>query len=84
MGWIPYSSTYCQPRVGSYSYILLCLEPKSTTSQGLEWTMFICCGKLPGLFDWGPGSVRQVNERGGRGRQVAKSCLPMLDRRVEK
>jgi hypothetical protein len=32
----------------------------------------------PGTLDWSPGSTPRVGERGKRGRQVAKSRLPML------
>jgi hypothetical protein len=46
--------------------------------------MLIHCRKPPGTFDWGPRSLPQVDERGGRGRQVMKSRLPMLNRKVEK
>jgi hypothetical protein len=35
------------------------------------------------MLDHGPGSLPRANERGGKGRQVVKSCLPMLNRRVE-
>jgi hypothetical protein len=30
------------------------------------------------MLDRGPGSVSRVNKRGGEGRQVAKSCMPVL------
>jgi hypothetical protein len=30
------------------------------------------------MLDRGPGSIPWVDERGGRGRQVVKSHLPML------
>jgi hypothetical protein len=30
------------------------------------------------MFDRGPGSLPWVIERGGRGRDVVKSCLPAL------
>jgi hypothetical protein len=40
--------------------------------------MLIRCEKPLGTFDRGLGSLPQVDERGGRGRQVVKSCLPML------
>jgi hypothetical protein len=40
--------------------------------------MLIRCGKPPGMLDRGPGSLPWVDERGGRGRQVAKSYLPEL------
>jgi hypothetical protein len=33
MGWIPYSSTYCQTHVGSCGYVPLCQAPKATASQ---------------------------------------------------
>jgi hypothetical protein len=36
------------------------------------------------MFDQGPRSLPWVDERGGRRRQVVKSCLPVLNRRVEK
>jgi hypothetical protein len=64
MGWIPHSSTYCQMRVGSYCYILLCQALKATASQGPVQAMFIRCGEPPGTFDWGlslcPESSREV------------------------
>jgi hypothetical protein len=40
--------------------------------------MLIHCGKPLGTFDRGPRSLPRVDERGGRGRQVVKSCLPVL------
>jgi hypothetical protein len=40
--------------------------------------MLIHCEKPPGTLYWGPGSLPRVDERGMRGRQVAKSRLPML------
>jgi hypothetical protein len=40
--------------------------------------MLIYCGKPPHTLDQGPRSLPQVDERGGRGRQVAKSRLPAL------
>jgi hypothetical protein len=42
--------------------------------------MLIYCGKPPPphTLDRGPRSLPQVDERGGRGRQVAKSRLPAL------
>jgi hypothetical protein len=36
------------------------------------------CGVPPGTFDRGPESLPWVIDRGGRGRQVVKSCLPVL------
>jgi hypothetical protein len=64
MGWIPYSSTYCQMHMGSYSYVPSCQTPKATTFRGLECTMLIRCGQLPGMLDGGgglgPGSMREV------------------------
>jgi hypothetical protein len=36
------------------------------------------------MFDQGPRSLPRVDERGGRRRQVVKSRLPVLNRRVEK
>jgi hypothetical protein len=47
-------------------------------------SMFIHYGEPPGTFDRGPGSLPQVIERGGRGRQVVKSRLHALNHRVEK
>jgi hypothetical protein len=41
------------------------------------------CGKLPGKLDQGPESLPRVDERGDKGRQVAKSCPPVLNGRVE-
>jgi hypothetical protein len=71
-------------RVGSYTYVLSCQAPKSTASRGPEWAVLICCGKLPNTFDEGPKSLPQIDERGGRGRQVVKSRLPTLNDKVEK
>jgi hypothetical protein len=36
------------------------------------------------MFDQGPRSLPHVDERDGTDRQVVKSCLPALNRRVEK
>jgi hypothetical protein len=46
--------------------------------EALGSAMLICCRQSLGMLDWGPGFVPQVNERGGRGKQVAKLCLPVL------
>jgi hypothetical protein len=78
MGWIPHSSTYCQTRMGTYCYVPSCQAPKTATFRGLERVIFIHCGEPPGTFDRGAKSLPQVVERGGRGRQVVKSHLPML------
>jgi hypothetical protein len=40
--------------------------------------MFIHCGEPPCMFDRGLGSLPRVVERGRRGRQVVKSCLPVV------
>jgi hypothetical protein len=40
--------------------------------------MLIHCGKPSATLGGGPGSLPQVDERGGRGRQVMKSHLPAL------
>jgi hypothetical protein len=40
--------------------------------------MLVHCEKPPGTLDQGPGSLPRVEERGGRGRQVVKSHLPVL------
>jgi hypothetical protein len=34
MGWIQYSSTYFQMRVGSFDHVPLCQAPKAATSRG--------------------------------------------------
>jgi hypothetical protein len=52
--------------------------PKATASQGPKWAMLICCENPPSTLDRGPGSLPRVDERGVRGRHVAKSHLPML------
>jgi hypothetical protein len=46
--------------------------------EALGSAMLIRCRQSLGMLDWGPGFVPQVNERGGRGKQVAKLCLPVL------
>jgi hypothetical protein len=43
-----------------------------------ELAMFIHCGKPPDVFDRRPGSPPRVDKRGGMGRQVVKSLLPVL------
>jgi hypothetical protein len=78
MGWIPHSSTYCQMHMGSYCYVPSCQAYKTIASQGPEWAMFIHCVDPTNTFDRGPSSLPWVVERGGRGRQVVKSCLPTL------
>jgi hypothetical protein len=60
---------------------LLQLRPFVPSIQGNRSprpAMLIRYGKLPGVFDRGPGSLTRVNERGGMGRQVVKSRLPAL------
>jgi hypothetical protein len=78
MELISHSSTYCQTRVGSYGYVPSCQVPKVAASQGPEWVMLIRCGKPSDMLDQAPRSLPRVDERGGRGRQVVKSCLPTL------
>jgi hypothetical protein len=78
MGWIPHSSTYYQTCVGSYCYVPSCQAPKTAASRGSERAIFIHYGEPPGMFDQGLGSLPQVIERGGRGKQVVKSHLPAL------
>jgi hypothetical protein len=46
--------------------------------EALGSAMLIHCRQSLGMLDWGPGFVPQVNERGRRGKQVAKLCLPVL------
>jgi hypothetical protein len=45
--------------------------------------VLIHCGKPPSMLVRVPGSLPLVNERSGKGRQVAKSCLPALNCRLE-
>jgi hypothetical protein len=78
MELISHSSTYCQTRVGSYGYVPSCQVPKVAASQGPEWVMLIRCGKPSDMLDQAPRSLPRVDERGGRGKQVVKSCLPTL------
>jgi hypothetical protein len=40
-------------------------------------------GMPPGTLDRGPRSLCRDNERCGKARQAVKSCLPVLNRRVE-
>jgi hypothetical protein len=84
MGWIPYLSAYCQTRVGSYCYVPLCKMLKTNATRGPRWAVLIHSGKPLGMFDWRPGSLPWVTERDGRGREVVKSYLPVLNHRVEK
>jgi hypothetical protein len=60
--------------VGSCCYVPSCQAPEVAASQGLEWAMLIHLREAP-VHAW-PGA--RVDERGGRGRRVAKSCLPVL------
>jgi hypothetical protein len=46
--------------------------------EDLGLAMLIHCGKPLGMFDRGPGSLPWVDERGGKGRQVLKSCMFVL------
>jgi hypothetical protein len=62
----------------SCGYVPSCQAPKAATSRGPERAMLIHCGKLSGTLDRGPRSLPRVDERGGRGKQVANSCLPAL------
>jgi hypothetical protein len=84
MGCIPYLSVYCQTHVGSYFYVPLCQALKTDGTQGLRWVVLIHSWKPLGTFDRRPGSLPHVTERGGRGRQVVKSCMPTINRKVEK
>jgi hypothetical protein len=83
MGWIPYSSAYCQVRVGSYCYVPSCQALKTNATRGLKRAVLIRSWKPPGTFDREPGSLPRVGGRGGIGRQVVKSCPPALNRRVK-
>jgi hypothetical protein len=62
----------------SCCYIPSCQAPKDVASRGPEWAMLIPYGKPPGMLDRGPRFLSLVDERGGRGRQVAKSHLSAL------
>jgi hypothetical protein len=42
------------------------------------WQCLSVCGKPTGVLYWGPGSQPRVDERGGMGSHVVKSCLPAL------
>jgi hypothetical protein len=57
MGWIPYSSAYCQARVGSYCYVLSHHMLKTNATQVPKWVMLIHGGELPGMSVRRPGSL---------------------------
>jgi hypothetical protein len=78
MGWIPHLSPYYQMHVGSYDYIPSCQMPKATASRGLGAGNAYLLREALGHAWPGAQVFAQVNERGGRGRQVAKSCLPTI------
>jgi hypothetical protein len=46
--------------------------------DGTDSTLEYILSNAPGTLDRGPRSLSWVNERGGRGKQVEKSCLPAL------
>jgi hypothetical protein len=52
------------------------LRPPLPEALGLA--MLFRCRESLGTLDRGPESVPRVDERGRRGRQVVKFCLPML------
>jgi hypothetical protein len=63
MGWIPYSSAYCQARVGSCCYILLDQKLKTNPTQVPKWVMLIRSGELPGMSDRRPESLSRDAEK---------------------
>jgi hypothetical protein len=57
MGWIPYSSVYCQVRMGSYCYVPLCQVLKIDATRGPKWVVLIRSGEPSGMFDRRLGSL---------------------------
>jgi hypothetical protein len=83
MGWIPYSSEYCQVHEGSYCYVSLCQALRTNTTRGPKRAMLIHSWKAMGTLDQGPRSLSWVNGRGEKGRQRVKFCPLALNHRVE-
>jgi hypothetical protein len=55
MGWIYYSSIYCQMRMGSCGYVPLCQALVVAASRGLGSAMLIRLREAPGAFHQGSG-----------------------------
>jgi hypothetical protein len=72
MGWIQYSSIYCQMRVGSYGYVPSCQASMVTASRGLGSAMLILLREALGAFHRGPRFPPWVDGRGWMDSQVVK------------
>jgi hypothetical protein len=55
MGWIPYSSVYCQACVGFYCYVLSYQALKTDATGVPKQVMPIHSGELPVISDQRPG-----------------------------
>jgi hypothetical protein len=69
--WVPTATSHLDMRLRP-------TLPEAQSGQCLS-----AYGKPPGTFDQEPRSLPQVDGRGGKGRQVVKSCSPVLNCRVE-
>jgi hypothetical protein len=73
--------------LGAREFLLLrfrrAMHLRQMLSEARSGWCLSACGKPPSTFDRGPGSLPRVDGRGGKDRQVVKSCPSTLNRRVE-